>query len=92
MRGALSLVIAALFVSAGCLDSGGIDIKGTEYRDPPDAPEFNLTNQHGDSVSMADFEGRVVVVAFIYTSCPDICLIISSNLDYVGKNLTPSPI
>ncbi|MBJ29030.1 MAG: hypothetical protein CMB61_03110 [Euryarchaeota archaeon] len=87
VRGALSLVIAALFVSAGCLDSGGIDIKGTEYRDPPDAPEFNLTNQHGDSVSMADFEGRVVVVAFIYTSCPDICLIISSNLDYVGKNL-----
>ena len=87
VRVALPLVVAVLFVSAGCLGSEGIDLKGTEYRDPPDAPDFNLTNQHGESVSMIDFEGDVVVVAFIYTSCPDICLIISSNLDYVGKNL-----
>ncbi len=87
MRVTLSLVVAALIASAGCLDSGGTALIGTEYRDPPDAPDFNLTNQHGELVSITDFDGKVVVVAFIYTTCPDICLIISSNLDYVDKNL-----
>ena len=60
---------------------------GTEYKNPPDAPDFTLLNQDGESVTLSDYEGKVVVVAFIYTSCPDVCLAISANLAWIYENL-----
>ena len=73
----------------GCLGDSGesTEILGTEYRDPPDAPDFTLFDQNGDIFRFSDHDGKVIVVAFVYTACPDICLIISSNLDYVEENL-----
>ena len=82
-----AVLLVLLFLLAGCSGSEDMEILGTEYRDPPDAPGFTLENQFGEDVSLSDFDGKVVVVAFIYTSCPDVCLIISSNLDYVNQNL-----
>ena len=32
------------------------------------APNFTLEDQDGNSVSLSDFQGKVVVVAFIFTS------------------------
>ena len=76
---------------AGCFESvGGSSFNGIEYRDPSSAPDFTLTDQHGELVTLSDFEGKVVVLAFIYTSCPDVCLIISSNLQWIKTNLDPA--
>ena len=38
-------------------------------------PSFSLIDQNGKTVSLSDFEGKVVVVDFIYTRCPlpDVC-------------------
>ena len=82
-----AVLVVLCFLLAGCSGSDDLEFFGTEYRDPPDAPDFTLENQFGNEVSLSDFEGKVVVVAFIYTSCPDVCLIISSNLDYVNENV-----
>ena len=82
-----AVLVVLCFLLAGCSGSDDLEIFGTEYRDPPEAPDFTLENQFGNEVSLSDFEGKVVVVAFIYTSCPDVCLIISSNLDYVNENV-----
>jgi len=68
-------------------EENGVELYGIEYRDPPDAPDFTLFDQNGDVFTLSDFEGKVVVVAFIYTSCPDVCLIISANLDYAYQSL-----
>ncbi len=35
--------------------------------------DFKLTNQDGKQVSDKDFRGRVMMVFFGFTSCPDIC-------------------
>ena len=86
-REIVATLLAVVILLPGCLESGGPDLIGSEYRDPPTAPNFTLINQNGDNVSLSDFEGDVVVVAFIYTSCPDVCLAISSNLDYIHENL-----
>lgn len=86
-RALSAFILSLVLLTAGCSGPEGVELLGTEYKDPPEAPEFTLKNQYGGEVSLSDFEGKVVVVAFIYTSCPDVCLIISSNLDYVKQNI-----
>lgn len=34
---------------------------------------FTLTDQNGIALSLADFRGKVVLLSFGYTHCPDIC-------------------
>ncbi|HLS30714.1 MAG TPA: SCO family protein [Flavobacteriaceae bacterium] len=49
------------------------------------APEFQLVNQHNDTISQLDYEGKVYVVEFFYTSCPTICPIMNQNLIEVAE-------
>lgn len=85
----IATLVSILLLIPGCVESDA-ELIGQEYRDPPEAPDFTLKNQRGEEVSLSDYEGKVVIVAFIYTSCPDVCLIISANLDYVQENLGES--
>lgn len=49
--------------------------------DPPQpAPSFTLEDQHGATVALSDFRGKVVVLTFLYTNCPDTCPIITEKL------------
>ena len=86
---AMALAAILLIVPlAGCLETvGDSSFNGIEYRDPIEAPDFTLVDQDGNNVTLSDYEGKVVVLAFIYTSCPDVCLIISSNLQWAKMNL-----
>ena len=45
-----------------------IDITGADY-----AQDFSLTDHNGQRRSLSDFKGKVVVVFFGYTQCPDVC-------------------
>jgi protein SCO1/2 len=36
-------------------------------------PNFHLTDVYGRRVSLEDFKGRVVLIFFGYTNCPDVC-------------------
>jgi protein SCO1/2 len=46
---------------------------GTLIESQKAAPDFTLTDQNGHSTSLSDFRGRVVVMNFGYTFCPDVC-------------------
>ena len=46
----------------------GIDITGAEY-----ARTLNLTDAEGRPRTLADFKGKVTVVFFGFTQCPDVC-------------------
>lgn len=46
---------------------------GEELIPPLPAPEFELLDQSGELISNEDLEGRVVLLSFAYTSCPDTC-------------------
>ncbi|WP_248724241.1 SCO family protein [Seonamhaeicola sp. ML3] len=43
-------------------------------------PDFSFTNQHGKTITNKDFEGRVYVVEFFFTTCPTICPRMNVNL------------
>jgi protein SCO1/2 len=41
--------------------------------DPPTTPELSATNWNGEPFTLGDHAGKVVVVFFGYTYCPDVC-------------------
>ena len=60
----------------------GIDITGADY-----ARELSLTDPDGKRRSLAEFKGRVVVVFFGFTQCPDVCPTTMVELAAVKKQL-----
>jgi len=44
------------------------------------APEFTLTTQDGQRLSLQELRGKVVAVTFIYTSCTDTCPLLTAKL------------
>ncbi|MDE0967323.1 MAG: SCO family protein [Flavobacteriaceae bacterium] len=42
--------------------------------------DFNLTNQNGDVITSKDYENKIYVVDFFFTSCPSICPIMTNNM------------
>jgi protein SCO1/2 len=50
-------------------------------------PDFTLTDQTRRQVSLSQFAGKVVVAAFVYTSCPlpNYCFRLSNNLGRLQK-------
>lgn len=62
-------LLACILLLPGCIASDdGVDLFGVEYREPPEAPDFTLFDQNGESFTLSEYEGKVVVVAFVYTS------------------------
>jgi protein SCO1/2 len=61
--------------------------KYVEFANRP-APEFELRDAEGKAVRLADFRGKkVVVLWFIYASCPDVCPLQSDRLAEVQKTV-----
>ncbi len=44
------------------------------------APEFALTNQDGQRVSLSALRGKVVAITFIYTTCVDTCPLLTAKM------------
>lgn len=66
------LALCAALSLVAC-DGGGpkfrnVDITGADY-----AKGFALTDHTGKPRTLADFRGKVVIVFFGYTHCPDVC-------------------
>jgi protein SCO1/2 len=53
---------------------------------PTPAPALSLRNYLGQPVNIDSYRGKAVLVTFLYTNCPDVCPLITSNLR-VAQNL-----
>jgi cytochrome oxidase Cu insertion factor (SCO1/SenC/PrrC family) len=65
-------------VSAAAFAMGGGEqavtgLVGNVLPHPSPAADFTLTDQNGAAFRMADTRGKVVVMAFLYTHCTDVC-------------------
>ncbi|MBI4212991.1 MAG: SCO family protein [Chloroflexi bacterium] len=77
-------VIGALALAAFAkLDAGG----GAALDDFGAAPAFALVDQAERPASSAEFRGKVVVANFIYTSCTDICPLLSVRMQALQDRL-----
>jgi protein SCO1 len=84
-----ALLLAVPAVLFGCDQPGagkpafrGIDITGADY-----ARTLALTDQHGQPRTLEQFKGKVCVVFFGYTQCPDVCPATMAELAQVKKSL-----
>ena len=60
----------------------GVDVTGADY-----ARDLPLTDHNGQARSIKDFAGKVVVVFFGFTQCPDVCPTAMAELAEVKKAL-----
>ncbi len=79
------LAVAGGMLSA-CSESkpkfSSVDVTGASY-----AKDFELTDHNGKVRHLADFKGKVVVMFFGYTQCPDVCPTSMAELAEVKKAL-----
>ena len=85
---ALLAAIAACLLLAGCGAEGpsfrSSDITGLEI-----GRDFKLIDHNGQPRSLADFRGKVLVVFFGFTHCPDVCPTTLAELARALKQLGP---
>lgn len=86
----LGLVFFSNFASlAGAANAPHTALKAVERREvkrPID--DFSLTDQNGKNFQFKSLHGKVVVVAFAYTACPDVCPLITAALRRVQTHLS----
>ncbi len=86
LRSAVLAVLGLVVLLALAACSQPVTLKGTDLAKDP-APDFHLTDQNGKTVALSDLRGRVVVLTFLYTHCPDVCPLIADHLRLTNEQL-----
>jgi protein SCO1/2 len=86
MRGvAIGLSCLALLLT-GC---GDARLRGQALEPPRPMPDFALKDQHGRAFRLSDQRGRIVLLFFAFTHCPDICPATLAKWRRVAEELGP---
>lgn len=67
------LFVLLIGMLAGCGKTPHGNYHASDVGDRYENADFHLTDYNGKPRSLADFRGKVVVVFFGYTHCPDVC-------------------
>lgn len=86
--GAASLALGMTLLG-GCAPSDRPQFRNTDITGAEFAREFSLTGHDGKPYTLASFKGKVVVMFFGYTQCPDVCPTTMSEMADVMKLLGP---
>lgn len=73
-----------------------VDTKLVDGREVPDTiyrtiPEFTFLNQDSVATTNKDFDGKIYVADFFFTSCPTICPVMHRNLMKVFEKYKDNP-
>ncbi len=84
----LPLTLCLILLTSACGNSSN-KLTGTSLDKTP-APDFTLTDQRGQTVTLSSLRGHAVALTFIYTNCTDICPLIAEKLHSAYEMLSPS--
>ncbi|GAC1459434.1 MAG: SCO family protein [Candidatus Limnocylindrales bacterium] len=83
------LVGALLFLAVACTPAASAPaaLVGTDLGTTP-APDFTLTDGiSGRAIRIADQQGKLIALTFLYTRCPDVCPLTAETLRQAQKQL-----
>jgi protein SCO1/2 len=68
----VTLIVPLLFaVAVDAADD--TNLKAGVFTPARPAPDFTLSGSDGSQLQLSDYRGKVVILAFGFTSCPDVC-------------------
>ena len=83
----LALVVSAGATSAAAPNSGPPALKAGTFDPPRQAPDFNLLGSNGGALKISSYRGKVVLLAFGYTSCTAVCPITLNTFAVARRKL-----
>lgn len=83
----LVLLLAMVSLLAGCGKSDGPSFRATDITGADIGAQFTLVDHNGQTRTPQDFRGKVLVVFFGFTHCPDVCPTTLGQLALARKQL-----
>jgi protein SCO1 len=80
-------ILAACSKPQGSVEAPSGDFVGTDISTADFPGTLSLTDHTGKLRTLADYQGKVIVLFFGYTHCPDVCPTTMSDLHNVMKQL-----
>jgi len=75
------VAVAAVAASASAGGSPSPPLVGPTLKKPAAPPDFALRDQYGQVVRLSGLHGKVVLLTFLYTHCPDVCPLTAIHLN-----------
>jgi protein SCO1/2 len=85
----VAALVAAVLVLTGCGKPDAVRFQSTDITGADFARSLDLTGHDGRARTLADFNGKVLVVFFGFTHCPDVCPTTLARFAAVMKALGP---
>ena len=82
------LLLLVCSVAAGAAAAGGF--KSGVFDPPRQAPEFSLQGTDGQTLSLSRYRGKVVLLAFGYSSCTAVCPVTLHTFALAVRKLGPA--
>ena len=83
----LSLLLASGVATTSAIERAGPALKAGVFDPPVLAPEFSLHGSDGAGVTLARYRGKVVLMAFGFTTCPAVCPMTLATLADARRSL-----
>jgi len=64
---------------------------GNDLMEIGPAPKFELTDQNNNKISNKDYDGKVYVVEFFFSTCPSICPIMNKHMVEIQNEFFGNP-
>ncbi len=89
MKAVLRLCLLVLLLALGACQQGKPGFRATDITGAEFGRDFALADHTGRPRTLADFRGKVVVMFFGFTHCPDVCPTTLAELAVAVKKLGP---
>lgn len=84
-RPATLLACALIFMTAQATESAGL--KAGVFNPAREAPDFSVRGSDGSALTLSRYRGKVVLLGFGYTHCPNVCPVTLAVLAQAHRKL-----
>jgi len=87
VRRALATLLPLVFLAGAAVAADDAALRAGVFSPPRAAPDFSLRGSDGGELKLSRYRGKVVILGFGFTSCPNVCPTTLSTLAAARKKL-----